>query len=62
MGLVVFLCLEAGLFLLLRKGFLEFQKPEKKFWITLESLILIGTAWMLIGLFYVTYIISKSPE
>ncbi|MEC2256985.1 hypothetical protein P9H08_09880 [Bacillus cereus] len=29
----------------------EFQKPEKnKFWITFESLILIGVAWMLIGL------------
>lgn len=29
----------------------EFQKPEKnKFWITFESLILIGAAWMLIGL------------
>ncbi|MED0948668.1 hypothetical protein ACQKOA_21820 [Bacillus mobilis] len=29
----------------------EFQKPEKrKFWITFETLILIGAAWMLIGL------------
>ncbi|PGD60941.1 hypothetical protein COM36_31630, partial [Bacillus toyonensis] len=29
----------------------EFQKPEKrKFWITFETLILIGVAWMLIGL------------
>lgn len=29
----------------------EFQKSEKnKFWITFESLILIGAAWMLIGL------------
>ncbi|MFJ9229874.1 hypothetical protein [Bacillus mobilis] len=29
----------------------EFQKPEKrKFWITFETLILLGTAWMLIGL------------
>ncbi|WP_304522213.1 hypothetical protein [Bacillus toyonensis] len=29
----------------------EFQKQEKrKFWITFETLILIGAAWMLIGL------------
>ncbi|MDA1636009.1 MULTISPECIES: hypothetical protein [Bacillus cereus group] len=29
----------------------EFQKPEKrKFWITFETLILIGAAWTLIGL------------
>ncbi|MDR4943332.1 MULTISPECIES: hypothetical protein [Bacillus] len=29
----------------------EFQKPEKrKFWITFKTLILIGAAWMLIGL------------
>ncbi|PGN47971.1 hypothetical protein CN966_30905 [Bacillus cereus] len=29
----------------------EFQKPAKrKFWITFETLILIGAAWMLIGL------------
>jgi len=29
----------------------EFQKPEKrKFWITFEALILLGAAWMLIGL------------
>ncbi|MBE5106462.1 hypothetical protein IGI01_14540 [Bacillus thuringiensis] len=29
----------------------EFQKPEKnKFWITFKSLILIGAAWILIGL------------
>ncbi|HFR4183376.1 TPA: hypothetical protein ACV1G0_004759 [Bacillus cereus] len=29
----------------------EFKKTEKrKFWITFESLILLGAAWMLIGL------------
>ncbi|PGX89191.1 hypothetical protein [Bacillus thuringiensis] len=29
----------------------EFQKPKKrKFWITFETLVLIGAAWMLIGL------------
>ncbi|WIL46005.1 hypothetical protein QP042_21680 [Bacillus bombysepticus] len=29
----------------------EFQKPEKrKFWIIFETLVLIGAAWMLIGL------------
>ncbi len=28
-----------------------FPKPEKrKFWITFETIILVGTAWMLIGL------------
>ncbi|WP_249711520.1 hypothetical protein [Bacillus cereus] len=30
----------------------EFQKPEKnKFRITFESLVLIGVAWILIGIF-----------
>ncbi|MGQ7776600.1 hypothetical protein [Bacillus sp. WC2507] len=28
----------------------EFQKPEKKFWITFETFFLIEAAWMLIGL------------
>ncbi|HHP5615836.1 TPA: hypothetical protein ACSC54_001411 [Bacillus cereus] len=29
----------------------EFKKPVKrKFWITFETLVLIGAAWMLIGL------------
>lgn len=28
----------------------EFQNQKRKFWITFEALILLGAAWMLIGL------------